>query len=97
MEWRKVVEPPSPEFVQFRKDSKWFSEHCDELAEQYADNWVGVYKQEVIGASPDSVKLIKELRAKGYNVGHVFFYYLAGEEIPRVLGSSLNWSIGQAE
>lgn len=97
MKWEKVTEPPPPEYLQFRKDSQWFSDHYAELKEQYADNWVGVYKQEVVGALPDSARLIKELHAKGYNVGHVFFYYIASEEIPRVLGSSLNWSIGQAE
>ena len=91
MEWKKVNRPPSPESLQYRKDSKWFRENYTELKEQYADNWVGVYKQEVVGVSPDGMTILDEMEAEGYDVGHVFFSYIHSEEIPRVFGSSIRW------
>ena len=94
MEWKKVTEPLSPESLQYRKDSKWFRENYTELKEQYADNWVGVYKQEVVGASPDGMTILDELEAEGFDVGHVFFHYIHSEEHPRIFGSSIRWYRG---
>ena len=94
MKWEKVTGQPTPELVQYRKDSKWFSDHYAELKEQYADNWVGVYKQEVVVASPDGMTILDEVEDEGYDVGHVFFSYIHSEEISRVFGSSLRWYHG---
>ena len=91
MEWRKVDRPPSPEFLQFQKDSKWFRDHYDEVKAQYPDQWIGVFHEKVVGASPDYRTLFKELKAKGYNLGNVYFRHIRIKEYPRVLGSSIRW------
>ena len=94
MKWEKVTGQPTPELVQYRKDSQWFSDHYAELKDRYADNWVGVYKQEVVGASPDGMTILDELEAEGFDVGHVFFHYIHSEEHPRIFGSSIRWYRG---
>ena len=91
MEWKKVNRPPSPEFLQFQKDSKWFRDHYSELKAQHPDHCVAVYHGKVVGASPDSIALVDELSEKGLPVGNVYFHYIHGDDNPRVLGSSLRW------
>ena len=91
MEWKKVDRPPSPEFLQFQKDSKWFRDNYSELKAQYPDQCVAVYHGKVVGTSPDSIALVDELGDQGLPVGHIYFHYIHGTDYPRVLGSSLHW------
>ena len=91
MEWKKVNRPPSPEFLQFQKDSKWFRDNLSELKAQYPDQCVAVYHGKVVGASPDGRALVDELSAKGMHVGDIYFHYVYVSDYPRVLGSSLHW------
>ena len=92
MEWKKVNRPPSPEFKQFQKDSKWFRDNFSDLKAHYPDQCVAVYHGKVVGASPDSIALVDELSDKGLPVGHIYFHYIHGDNAyPQVLGSSLHW------
>ena len=94
MKWKKIAEPPSPELIQFHNDALWFSEHYNDLREQYPDQWVGVYGMKVVGTSPDGMMILDELQANGVPVGHVFLRYIHGPDdaCPRVFGSSLRQS-----
>ncbi len=92
MEWKKVDKPPSPEFLQFQKDSKWFRDNYSELKSQYSDQCIAVYHGEVVGTSPNGRSLVDELSDKGLPVGHIYFHYIYGDDAyPQVLGSSLHW------
>jgi hypothetical protein len=91
VEWEKVTRPPSPELERFHSDALWFSEHYGELKAQYPDQWVGVYNKKVVGASPDGLEIIDELKAAGFQVGNVYFHFIRAKEQPRILGSSINW------
>ena len=83
MEWKKVDRPPSPEFLQFQKDGKWLRDHYDEVKAQYPDQWVGVFNEKVVGASPDGTAILKELKAKGYDLGNVYFQHIKTKVYPR--------------
>lgn len=50
---------------QMRKDHKYFSLHRDELLEKYPDQWVSVYKGEVIAVDVDRDELAKKIDALG--------------------------------
>ncbi len=50
---------------QMRNDHKYFSVHRDELLEKYPDQWVSVYKGEVIAVGPDHIGVLKKLDALG--------------------------------
>lgn len=91
MEWKKVNRPPSPEFLQFRKDGKWLRDHYGEVKAQYPDLWIGVFHEKVVGASPDYRTLFKELKSKGYNLGNVYFDHVQIDAYPRIGGSSIRW------
>ena len=45
----------------FQKDAEYFDQHRAELLQQYADHWVAVYHQRVVGAAKDPRRLIKTL------------------------------------
>jgi hypothetical protein len=68
------------ELGRFHSDGQWFSDHYEELAKKYPDQWVAVYNQEVVGASPDSDALFAALKKKGVPINHAFFKYLSSEE-----------------
>lgn len=91
MEWKKVDRPPSPEFEQFQKDGLWLREHYPELKEQYPDHLVAVYQGKVVGASRDGTALLDDMEANGLPIGHIYFFYINGNDYPRVLGSSVHW------
>lgn len=66
--WR-ITEPSEEEkarMERYHKDVRWFDAHRNELRKQYPDQWVGVYREQVIGSSPDLGKLLRETRANGY-------------------------------
>ena len=92
MEWRKVNKPPSPEFKQFQKDGKWLRDHYSELKAQYPDQHIGIFHEKVVGASPDYTALLKELKAKGYDLGNVYFDHVQTKVYPRrYWGTSVPW------
>jgi hypothetical protein len=64
------------ELQRFKKDTAYYEAHHDELLEKYPEQWVAIYNQKVVGASPDYEQLLNDLQAKGYSVGHVFVHYL---------------------
>jgi hypothetical protein len=35
--------------ARFREDERWLFEHVAELTEQYPDQWIAVYKKQVVG------------------------------------------------
>jgi hypothetical protein len=38
---------------QFARDQEWIEEHMAEFVQEYPDQWVAVYHQQIIAASPD--------------------------------------------
>ena len=64
------------ELQQFKKDTAYYEAHHEELLKKYPEQWVAIFDQQVVGASPDYEKLFDDLQAKGYSVGHVLVEYL---------------------
>ena len=60
----------------YHKDVMWFGAHRNELRKRYPDQWVGVYRERVIGASPDLGKLLRETRANGRPRGEGFYDFV---------------------
>lgn len=60
----------------YHRDVIWFDAHRDELREKYPDQWVGVYCEQVIGASSDLGKLLRETCANGYPRGEGFYNFV---------------------
>lgn len=69
------------ELDRFHKDGLWFSEHYDELIEQYPDQWVAIFNKKVVGASPDPDQLFADLKTKGVPINHAFFKFMSTEEV----------------
>lgn len=38
---------------QFARDQQWIEERMSEFVQQYPDQWLAVYRQQVVAASPD--------------------------------------------
>ena len=50
---------------QMKNDLKYFGVHRDELLENYLDQWVSVYKEQVIAVDVDRNELVKKIDALG--------------------------------
>ena len=64
------------ELQRFKKDTAYYEAHHEELLKKYPEQWVAIFKQQVVGASPDFEQLLDELEAKGYSVGQVLVQHL---------------------
>ena len=60
----------------YHRDVMWFGAHRNELRKRYPDQWVGVYREQVIGASPDLRKLLRETKANGRPPGEGFYDFV---------------------
>ena len=64
----------------FGRDVEYFDQHRQELLQQYPDQWVAVYHQQVVGAAKDPKRLVKQLERKGIPPGRVFHEYVTDKE-----------------
>ena len=68
------------EFLRFRNDTAYFEVHREQLLEKYSDQWVAIYNQEVVGASPDARQLLSDLQEKRIPLGQAVVKYLPKKE-----------------
>lgn len=64
----------------FHKEAKWVDDHFDELHAKYPEQFVGIYKGEVIAASPDLFKVADDIAAKSLKVSDVFINFIPYEQ-----------------
>ncbi|MPZ13002.1 MAG: hypothetical protein GEU73_01015 [Chloroflexi bacterium] len=64
----------------FRRDTEYFDRHRQEFLQQYPEQWVAVYHQQVVGAARDPKRLVKQLERKGIPPGLVFHEYVTDQE-----------------
>jgi len=71
------MEEAQKELEEFRKDTEWYQDHYDELREQYADQWVAIYNEKLVAASPDQDEMFAELKKKGVKATKAYIKYLS--------------------
>ena len=64
----------------FGRDAEYFDRHRHEFLQQYPEQWVAVYHQQVVGAAEDPKRLVKLLERKGIPPGLVFREYVTDKE-----------------
>jgi hypothetical protein len=64
----------------FGRDAEYFDQHRQELLEEYREQWVAIYHQQVVGAAEDPQRLIEQLERKGIPPGQVFREYVTDKE-----------------
>lgn len=73
---------------EFEANSKWIGFHYSELKEKYPEEWVAVWKEEVLEHGKDLPSIIETLR-KRYpeDHSHIPVEYISTEDIHLILGS----------
>ena len=74
------MEDAQKELDHFRKDTKWYRDHYDELLKQYPDHWVAVYNEELVVASLDQDELFAELKKKGPKATKAYIQFLSTKD-----------------
>lgn len=59
------------ELKRFHGDTQYFDSHYQEFLNEYPEQWVAVYNQEVVGTGPQFRPLLKQLKAQGVNLSKV--------------------------
>jgi uncharacterized protein DUF5678 len=73
------------ELKRFDDDVHWFDAHRAELLQRYADRWIAVYQQQVVGTAKHLKRLLAELRRKDLATGEVFIEYLTQRDVVLIL------------
>lgn len=76
-----IKSKPDPErdarLQRFHEDAVWFKTHRKELVAQYPDQWVAVYRKEVVGVDEDPELLMMRLKANCGSIGSIYFGFAA--------------------
>lgn len=74
------------ELQEFRRDSRWLEQHYDQLAQQYANEFVAVYQEKVIDHDRDP-KALRQRLALSYPaaIDHIAVEYLTAEQFDMIL------------
>ncbi|MBI4492707.1 MAG: hypothetical protein HY690_07960 [Chloroflexi bacterium] len=59
-----------PELRRFRRDVEYYEAHREQLLQQYPEQWVAVFNQEIVGADPDFERLLATLDELGVPSEH---------------------------
>jgi hypothetical protein len=73
------------ELEHFHKDTQYLEAHREELLERYPEQWVAVFNEEVVGASPDFDQLLDDLEGREFSVGKILVDYLTREDAVWIL------------
>ncbi len=65
------------ELERFGADGRWVNKHRNELLAKYPDQVIAVYNQQVVGASKDPRRLVRQLERKGLDPGRVYRKFLS--------------------
>ena len=74
------MEEAQRELEAFGRDAQWYSDHYEELREQYPDYWVAIYNEELVATSPDQDALFAALKKKGVKATKAYMKYLSTED-----------------
>lgn len=82
-----MMQEAQAELARFKKDTAYLDAHYEELLEQYPEQWVAIYNQQVVGTGPDFEQLLKNLKAQGFPVGQLLVEHLTRQEEVLILPS----------
>ena len=68
------------ELQRFKKDTAYYEAHYEELLKKYPEQWVAIFNQKVVGASPDYEQLLAELEERGVPTERTLFKHLTQKE-----------------
>ena len=60
------------ELGRFHRDVVYYQVHREELLKEYPEQWVAIFNEQVVGASPDYDQVLDQVQAKHIAVGRVF-------------------------
>lgn len=73
---------------EFEANFKWIGVHYEELKAQYPDQWIAVWKEEVVGQGNDLLSVREELKKRfPEDHTHIPIEYIGTEDIEFILES----------
>ena len=90
------IDPNDPEIARanaelkiFGEDQLFFDEMYHEFLERYPEKWVAVYRKEVVGVDEDFMRLLKSLKASGYQLTRLAINRVRSKPVNRIFGGGL--------
>ena len=69
----------------FRNDALYFNTHRDEFLARYPEQWVAVYREQVVAVAGELSELFHQIDANGAPRGRVYIEYACDDDEDRVL------------
>lgn len=68
------------DLTRFTADAEYFQEHREELLDRYPEQWVAIYRHQVVAAAKDVKRLVRQLEKMGIPSGQVYRGYLTQKD-----------------
>lgn len=68
-----------------RESQDFLESHREELLQRYPDQWIAVYKQEIVGVDKELRSLVRKLRISGTPLRYIALEMFRSKEIPVAL------------
>lgn len=57
------------ELERFKRDTAYYEALRPHLLEEYPEQWIAIFQEQVVGVAPDVEQLLTDLKARGIPVG----------------------------
>ena len=70
------MEDRQTDIERFHRDVLYYAAHQEELREQFAEQWVAIYNEQIVSVHPDFEQLLDAVEAKGAPLGSVYTHWV---------------------
>jgi hypothetical protein len=68
------------ELQHFHRDVEYYQAHWEQLLDQYPEQWVAIFDEQVVGADPDAYRLLANLRERGIPTEKALVKYVTAKD-----------------
>jgi len=72
----------------YREDALYFEAHREELLVEHSEEWIAIYRNEVVGSAKELPELLSRLDEQGIPRGRAFIEYVSSRDDILILFAS---------
>ena len=74
------MEDHQAELQQFHRDVEYYRAHWEQLLDQYPEQWVAIFDEQVVGADRDAYRPLANLRERGIPTEKALVKYVTAKD-----------------
>jgi hypothetical protein len=80
------VQQKEADLRRFHQDVENYETNREDLLDEYPEQWVAIFREQVVAADPDYDRLLDQVEEKGIRVGKVFIQQVTAKDELLILG-----------